>query len=77
MTRFGHMLMPEFKDMDFFSPLCRGAHEQQIWQVISREILNLSLNSKICISKNMALFLYVFGIGPCFQKCKFLHAETD
>ena len=35
--------------------LCRGAHEQQIWQVISRKILNLSLNAKICISKNMAL----------------------
>ena len=46
--------------------LGRGAHEQQIWKVISREILNLSRNAKICISKNMALFLYVFRIGPCF-----------
>ena len=40
----------------FGRTLSRGAHEQQIWQVISRKILNLSLNAKICISKNMALF---------------------
>ena len=42
-----------------------SAQEQQIWEIISREILNLSLNVKFCISKNMAPFLYVFRTGPC------------
>ena len=37
--------------------LSRGAHEQQIWEVILREILNLSWNAKICISENKAMFL--------------------
>ena len=43
-----------------------SAREQQIWKIISGEILNLSLNAKFCISKNMAHFLYVFRTGPCF-----------
>ena len=46
--------------------ISRGVHEQQIWQVILREILNLCLNAKICIFKKMALFLYVFRLEPCF-----------
>ena len=46
--------------------LSRSALNQQIWEVILHEILNLSWNAEICISKNMALFLYVFRIGPCF-----------
>ena len=45
--------------------LCCSAQEQQIWEIISREILNLSLNAKFCISQNMAPFLYVFRTGPC------------
>ena len=52
------------KEKGFF--FCRGAHEQQISKVILREILNLSWNAKICISKNMALFLLFFRIGPWF-----------
>ena len=46
--------------------LSRSAHEQQIWKGISREILNLPLNAKICISKIIALFWYLFRKGPCF-----------
>ena len=45
--------------------LCGSAQEQQIWKIISREIFNLSLNVKFCISKNMAFFLCVFRTGPC------------
>ena len=43
-----------------------SAQEKQFWKIILREILNLSLNAKFCISKNMAPFLYVFRTGPCF-----------
>ena len=57
--------------------LSGSAQEQQILKIISREILNLSLNANFCISKNMAPFLYVFRTGPCFKKCKFEHSETD
>ena len=57
--------------------ICCSAQEQQIWKIVSREILNLSLKVKFCISKNMAPFLYVFRTGPCSQKCKFMHSETD
>merc|ERR1712148_5015 len=45
-----------------------SAQEQQIWKIISREILNLSLNAKNCISKNMAPFLYVFRTKFCIQR---------
>ena len=41
--------------------ICCSAQELQIWEIISREILNLSLNAKFYISKNMALFLYYLG----------------
>ena len=34
--------------------ICRGAHEQQIWEVISHEILIFCRNLKDFISKNMA-----------------------
>ena len=44
--------------------------------MLLRKILRLSLNIKICISKNMALFLKVLRLTPCFSKCKFLHSET-
>ena len=49
-----------------YSRIYRGAHKQQISVVISREILNLFLNAKICIFKNIAFSLYVFRIGLCF-----------
>ena len=63
--------------LDQVSTVRCSAQEEQIWKIISREILNLSLNAKFCISKNMAPLLYVFRTGPCFQKCKFMHSETD
>ena len=44
--------------------------------MLLRKILRLSLNIKICISKNMALFLKVLTLTPCFSKCKFLRSET-
>ena len=44
--------------------------------MLLRKILRLSLNIKICISKNMALFLKVLRLTPCFSKCKFLRSET-
>ena len=66
---------------DWSSLICSwisySAQEQQIWKIVLHEILNLSLNAKFCISKNMALFLYVFTTGSCFSKCKFMHSETD
>ena len=45
--------------------LSRGAHEKQIWGVISHEILNLFSNAKIYIFKNMAFFLCLFRIKQC------------
>ena len=51
--------------LNTFPSLSCSAQEQQIWKIVSREILNLSLKVKFCISKNMALFLYVFRTGPC------------
>ena len=48
------------------STLSCSAQEEQVWKIISRKILNLSLNAKFCIFKNMAPFLYVFRTGPCF-----------
>ena len=39
--------------MLLMNQVSRGAHEQQIWVVISLEILNLFWNAKICINKNI------------------------
>ena len=40
------------------------------------EILRLSPDAIFCISKNMALFLYVFRTRLCFWKCKFVQLEA-
>ena len=56
---------PLLNVQDRTEKLSYSAQEQQIWKIISREILNLFLNAKFCISKNMAPFLYVFRTGPC------------
>ena len=47
------------------------------FKMLSREIQNLSLKFKFCISKNMARFSKVSRLRPCFSKCKILHLETD
>ena len=44
-----------------------SAQEQQIWEIILREILNLSLNAKFCISKNLALSYMSLEQGHVFR----------
>ena len=68
-----HRLSPGIhsEKTDFFK---KKVHEK--FYMLSRKILRLSLNIEICISKNMALFLKVLRLTPCFSKCKFLWSET-
>ena len=40
------------------------------------EILRLVPDANFCISKNMALFFYVFRMKLCFCKCKFIELEA-
>ena len=40
------------------------------------EVLRLSPDANFCISKNIALFFYVFRTRLCFWKCKFVKLEA-
>ena len=48
---------------------------EQKFKTCEGKILRLEQIEQFCISKNMALILYVFRIRPCFWKCKILLLE--
>ena len=48
---------------------------EQKFKTCEGKILRLEQIEQFCISKNMALILYVLRIRPCFWKNKILHLE--
>ena len=60
------------------SLICKNSLKIQLQEFRrqSGEILRLSPDANFCISKNMALFFYVFRIELCFWKCKFIKLEA-
>ena len=60
------------------SLICKNSLKIELQEFIKRlgEILRLSPDANFCISKNMALFFYVFRTRLCFWKCKFIKLEA-
>ena len=60
------------------SLICKNSLKMQLQKFKKQlgEILRLSPDANFCISKNMALFFYVFRIELCFWKCKFVKLEA-
>ena len=48
---------------------------EQKFKTFEGKILRLQQIEQFCISKNMALILYVLRMRPCFLKCKIQHLE--
>ena len=60
------------------SLICKNSLKIELQEFTKQlgEILRLSPDANFCISKNIALFFYVFRTRLCFWKCKFVKLEA-